>query len=53
MPELDKISKITLPNGVTYAIEDENVSIDSTYVSADQEVILTVGSLDDADTTEY
>lgn len=51
--ETQKISKITLPNGDTYSIEDENVGIDSTYDSTTKTVILTVGSLGDADTTAY
>lgn len=49
----NKISKITLPNGDTYSIEDENVGITSTYESDTKTVILTVGSLGDADTTAY
>lgn len=54
MPATDqKISKITLPNGDTYSIEDENVGIDSTYDSSTKTVILTVGSLGDADTTAF
>ena len=47
------ISKIQLPNGNTYVIKDENVGIDSTYDSQNKTVVLTVGSLDDADSTEY
>lgn len=49
----DKISQIQLPNGTTYDIEDANVGIDSTYDSSTYTVTLTVGSLGDADTTEY
>ena len=48
-----KISKITLPDGNTYSIKDENVGIASTYDSNTKTVILTVGSLSDADTTGY
>ena len=47
------ISKISLPNGNLYTIQDENVGISSTYDSTTQTVILTVGSLGDADSTEY
>ena len=47
------ISQIQLPNGNTYNIKDANVGIDSEYMSANYEVVLTVGSLDDADSTEY
>lgn len=53
MADNDTISKITLPNGTTYNIKDENVGIDSTYDSTTKTVILTVGSLEDADSTEY
>ena len=49
----NKISQIQLPNGNIYDIEDGNVGIDSNYVPAEYEVILTVGSLKDADSTEY
>lgn len=48
-----KISKITLPNGDTYSIEDENVGIGSTYDSNTKTVTLVVGSLGDADSTAY
>ena len=47
------ISVIELPDGSKYNIKDANVGIDSTYNSTDQQVILTVGSLNDADSTEY
>lgn len=47
------ITKIQLPSGVVYNIKDENVSISSTYNSTDKEVILLVGSLNNADETEY
>ena len=54
------VSVIELPDGSTYNIKDltartavENVGITSTYNSTDEEVILTVGSLNDADSTEY
>lgn len=49
----DKISKITLPNGTTYDLQDENVGIDSSYDSTTKTVILTVGSLQIVDGTEY
>ena len=54
------VSVIQLPNGDNYNIKDavtrttaENVGITSVYNSKDEEVILTVGSLNDADSTEY
>jgi hypothetical protein len=47
------ISKISLPSGAIYTIQDENVGITSTYDSNTKTVILTVGSLGDADSTEY
>ena len=47
------ISKIQLPNGNIYDIKDENVGITSTYNSTTKTVTLTVGSLNDADSTEY
>ena len=47
------ISVIELPDGSKYNIKDANVGITSTYNSTDEEVILTVGSLNDADNTEY
>lgn len=45
----------TIPNGVgkIYNIKDANVGIDSEYIQANYEVVLTVGSLGDADSTEY
>ena len=49
----DKISKITLPDGTTYDLEDENVGIDSSYDSTTKTVTLTAGSLTMADNTEY
>ena len=49
----NKISQIKLPNGTTYVIEDPNVGITSTYDNETYTVTLTVGSLDDADGTEY
>lgn len=49
----DKISQIKLPNGTTYDLEDPNVGISSTYDNATYTVELVVGSLGDADTTEY
>jgi archaellum component FlaF (FlaF/FlaG flagellin family) len=53
MPETGTISKISLPNGDVYSFQDENVGITSTYDSSTKTVILTVGSLGDADSTEY
>lgn len=47
------ISKIQLPNGNIYDIKDENIGISSTYDSSTKTVTLTVGSLGDADSTEY
>lgn len=49
----DKISKITLPDGNTYDIKDANVGLASTYDSSTQTVVLTVGSLEDADEMEF
>lgn len=49
----NKISKIQLPDGNTYALVDENVSISSVYDDETKTVTLTVGSLGDADTTGY
>lgn len=49
----NKISKIALPNGTVYDIEDPNVGITSTYNNNTKTVTLTVGSLGDADSTEY
>ena len=54
------VSVIQLPNGDSYNTKDavariiaENVGITSDYNSTDEEVILTVGSLNDVDSTEY
>jgi len=47
------ISKIKLPDGQTYDIKDANVGIGSTYDANTKTVILTVGSLADADAREY
>lgn len=47
------ISKIQLPNGNVYDIKDDNVGITSTYDNNTKTVTLTVGSLKDADNTEY
>ena len=47
------ISQIQLPNGNIYNVKDENVGITSTYDSTTHTVVLTVGSLNDADSTEY
>ena len=49
----NRISQIQLPNGSTYVIKDPNVGISSTYDSITKTVTLTVGSLGDADSTEY
>ena len=48
-----KISQIQLPNGAIYDFEDPNIGISSTYNSNTQTVTLAVGSLGDADSTEY
>lgn len=48
-----QISQIQLPNGSKYDIKDPNVGITSTYDSSTHTVTLTVGSLGDADSTEY
>ena len=56
MPATGDITQVQLPNGDVYNIKDvnvENIGIDSTYNATDQQVILTVGSLNDADSTEY
>lgn len=47
------ISKIKLPDGTVYNIKDANVGVDSTYDSDTLTVTLVVGSLEDADSTEY
>ena len=47
------ISKIQLPDGNIYDIKDANVDIDSTYDSSTHTVTLVVGSLSNADNTEY
>ena len=47
------ISKIELPDGNIYNIKDANTDISSTYDSSTHTVTLTVGSLGDADSTEY
>jgi len=47
------ISKIQLPDGGVYDIKDENTGITSTYDSSTKTVILNVGSLTNADSTEY
>ena len=47
------VSQIQLPNGAIYNIKDANVGISSSYDETDYEVILTVGSLEDADSTRY
>ena len=53
MPTISKISKITLPDGSTHYFEDETVGISDTYDENTQTLILLVGSLGDADGTEY
>lgn len=53
MPAIQKISQITLPDGSTYYLEDQTVGISDTYDENTQTLILLVGSLDDADGTEY
>ena len=40
-------------NGNVYHLQDANTDIDSTYDSTTHTVTLTVGSLGDADSTEY
>ena len=50
---MDKISKITLPNGQTYELKDANVGISSTYDSNTKTVIIGAGSLEDADNMEF
>lgn len=54
------ISKIEFPDGTLLNIKDttartglENVDIDSRYVTSTKTVVLEVGSLGDADSTEY
>jgi hypothetical protein len=47
------ISQIQLPDGSKYVIKDPNTGITSTYDSNTKTVTLTVGSLRDADSTEY
>ena len=47
------ISKIQLPNGSIYDIGGSDAAIVDTYDSSDYELILSVGSLGDADSTEY
>ena len=58
----NRVSQIQLPDGSVYVIKDPNVGITSTIedtldgqgqVLYEKNVILTVGSLGDADTTEY
>ena len=49
----NKISQIKLPDGTVYDLKDPNVGITSTYNDQTKTVILTVGSLGDADSTEY
>ncbi len=48
-----KISQIKLPNGDIYEFEDPNTGISSTYNEQTKTVTLVVGSLGDADSTEY
>lgn len=42
MPAQEKISKITLPNGTTYYLEDENIALTSSYDANTKTVTLTV-----------
>lgn len=58
----NRVSQIQLPDGSIYVIKDPNVGITSIIedtldeqgqVLYEKNVILTVGSLGDADTTEY
>ena len=58
----NRVSQIQLPDGSVYVIKDPNVGITSIIedtldgqgqVLYEKNVILTVGSLGDADTTEY
>lgn len=56
MANQGNITEVQLPNGDSYTIKDptvENIGIDSEYITANQEVVLTVGALVDADNTEY
>lgn len=39
--------------GNIYHLQDANTAIDSIYNESEYEVVLTVGSLGDADSTEY
>lgn len=47
------ISKIKLPNGNTYEIQDKNVELYDTYDDDTKTVTLVAGSLGNADSTEY
>lgn len=47
------ISKIQLPNGSVYDIVGGEAAIESTYDENTHTVTLTVGTLRDADTTDY
>ena len=47
------ISKIQLPDGSVYDIVGKAAAIDSSYDSATKTVTLTVGTLEDADDTEF
>ena len=46
------IDKIEYNDNI-YHLQDANVGIDSEYISSNYEVVLTVGSLGNADSTEY
>ena len=47
------ISKIQLPNGSIYDIVGAEATIDSSYDTNTQTVTLTVGTMEDADSTQY
>ena len=47
------ISKIRLPNGSIYDIVGAEATIDSSYDTNTQTVTLTVGTMEDADSTQY
>lgn len=47
------IKKIQLPNGNVYDIAGSEAELDSTYNSTTKTVTLSVGTLEDADDTEY
>lgn len=47
------INKIQLPNGSIYDITGAEAAIESTYDSTTKTVTLVVGTVGDADSTEY